>query len=914
MAGPVRRSSLTSCALVVSVLGISLALAGATQAVAQSSTVALVEIPYGEALLADGPAWALAGLGDINADGRSDFVLGFPKADTAQGADAGRVLVISGLDRSVLFTFEGHGPHDNFGYAVAAAGDVNGDGTRDVLVGAPYGSGPTYGYAQVFSGLDGSVLLSLHQNDGGAQPEFFGEFVAGDADIDGDGRADVVVCQTGNFSDGLVRVHSGTDGALLNSFPIFFLFGGGLVGTLGDVDHDGHDEILIGAQGEANFYLQVYSGADGRFIHGFFDVGGSASDAGDVDQDGVSDLLLGTGEVVSGATWTTLLQLPGSGVAHGVGDIDGDGVPDLALGNEIFSGADGQYLSAAAQAWELMPAGDVDGDGRADVLGRSSYTVLDEATSPAGLFRSQAAQVSTWNGSVAHERFGTDVANAGDLDHDGYADLLVGIPLDDTHGVDAGSVHAISGADGSLLFELAGLSPHDEFGTAVASAGDVDGDGRPDIVVGTPLEQVGGTPQGSARVYSGADGHLLFAVLGPPTPSRFGHAVAAAGDVNGDGFADIVVGDPQESFLAEGSVSVLAGPAGDLLFKVPGDAFQLALGSAVAGAGDVDGDGLDDILVGAPGAGEARVLSGSGGGLVRSFESLAAERDFGETLATLGDLDGDDVRDFVIGSRFVVAPGSPVGGPPKHYDRAVVVSGASGARLFTWTASLQGPKAGAPALGNAGDVDGDGTTDVIAGRRTTDTVGFVDVHSGASGAAILALSGATGDGVGASVAGGDDTNGDGLADVIIGAPGDDTGGADAGAVRVLGHSAVAPPWSFLGKALLGSQGLPILLGSGTLQPSSGLSLHLSRAAPHTRTALVIGLHALSLPFKGGTLVPFPDLVQWPILTTGDGSWDLAAHWPVGVPPGLLVLFQSWVVDPAAVAGYAASNALQVETP
>jgi hypothetical protein len=118
----------------------------------------------------------------------------------------------------------------------------------------------------------------------------------------------------------------------------------------------------------------------------------------------------------------------------------------------------------------------------------------------------------------------------------------------------------------------------------------------------------------------------------------------------------------------------------------------------------------------------------------------------------------------------------------------------------------------------------------------------------------------------------------------------------------------------LGGALAGSNGLPQLAGKGTLVPGSPVSLTLSSALPNSTAALIVGLSAVDMPFKGGTLVPAPDILITGLPVSGTGTLALASTWPAGLPAGLSLWFQEWIVDPAGPKGFAASNGLLAITP
>jgi hypothetical protein len=206
------------------------------------------------------------------------------------------------------------------------------------------------------------------------------------------------------------------------------------------------------------------------------------------------------------------------------------------------------------------------------------------------------------------------VAAAGDIDLDGFPDLIVGAP--GAHG-NAGLVRVFSGKDGALIHELAGDLPDDIFGHAVSGAGELDGDGIPDLVVGAPLS--GDANAGLVRVFSGKDGALIYELAGAAANENFGTSVGGGGDVNFDGTSDFVVGVPLRDSVGgdAGTVTVYSGKTGAPVVSFNGDEGGSHLGDSVAIAGDLNEDGFADVIAGAPlddgvanDAGFVRVYSG----------------------------------------------------------------------------------------------------------------------------------------------------------------------------------------------------------------------------------------------------------------------------------------------------------------
>jgi hypothetical protein len=368
--------------------------------------------------------------------------------------------------------------------------------------------------------------------------------------------------------------------------------------------------------------------------------------------------------------------------------------------------------------------------------------------------------------------FGLAVAGVGDVNGDTVPDLLVGASGQTVNGnIQQGQAYVLSGADGSLLHTLTTPTPQEGalFGDAVAGVGDVDGDGVPDLLVGAPFQTVDGNGgQGQAFVWSGAAGTLLH-TLDDPTPqvlARFGRAVAGVGDVDGDGVPDLLVGAPGQTVdgnIQQGQAFVWSGAAGTLLHTLddPTPQAVAGFGLAVARVGDVDGDGVPDLLVGAPGQtvdgniqqGQAFVWSGAAGTLLHTLDDPTPQADavFGAAVAGGEDVDGDGVPDLLVG-----APGQTVDGNIQQ-GQAFVWSGAAGTVLHTLDDPT--PQTGALfglAVAGGEDVNGDGVPDLLVGApgQTVDGNGF-------QGQAVLFIS--AGDGC-------NDSDGDGICDEVDNCP------------------------------------------------------------------------------------------------------------------------------------------------
>ena len=263
----------------------------------------------------------------------------------------------------------------------------------------------------------------------------------------------------------------------------------------------------------------------------------------------------------------------------------------------------------------------------------------------------------TFNGDSAGDDFGISVSGAGDVNGDGVADFIVGAPRDDNNGIDSGNARVFSGSDGSVLHNFDGDSEGEFFGWSVSGAGDVNGDGFDDLIVGAIRDDENGIESGSASVLSGSDGAVLYIFDGDSAFDNFGQSVSGAGDVNGDGFDDLIVGAflDNNNGSDSGSARVFSGIDGSILYTFDGNSNNDRLGDSVSGAGDVNGDGFADLIVGAPRddnngdrSGSATVFSGFDGSVLYNFNGDSTNDSFGDSVSGVGDVNGDGIADFFV--------------------------------------------------------------------------------------------------------------------------------------------------------------------------------------------------------------------------------------------------------------------------
>ena len=300
----------------------------------------------------------------------------------------------------------------------------------------------------------------------------------------------------------------------------------------------------------------------------------------------------------------------------GIGDVDDDGVPDYATGAPFAGGA---------QSF-----------GRLVVISGATHQILHDLNGEAGSL------------------FGYDINAAGDLNHDGRGDIVVGAITGGP--AQEGTVSIISGTTGSVIWSATGVDAGGWFGAGVSGMqGDLNGDGVPDQVIGAPFAGPAGT--GNAYFLSGADGSQLRTLVPLATAGSLGWFFAhAAGDVNGDGVADAYVGDFSDGALGpfSGRAYVYSGADGTMLqvydAELPGDGFGIG-----RGAGDVNGDGYPDLFLAgytnsfaANQGGKANLYSGRDQGLIRSFTGTTDLYQLGFDAVALGDVNGNGYTDYLI--------------------------------------------------------------------------------------------------------------------------------------------------------------------------------------------------------------------------------------------------------------------------
>ena len=418
-----------------------------------------------------------------------------------------------------------------------------------------------------------------------------------------------------------------------------------------------------------------------------------------------------------------------------------------------------------------------------------------------------------WVGNDADQvgaSFGTSVASAGDVNGDGYSDVIIGAPrFDEGASFDEGKAFVYHGSAAGLSL-TPNNSPDDVdqtdafFGACVAGAGDVNGDGYSDVIIGAYLYNDGFADEGKAFVYHGSATGLLASPASTPADAnlanaKFGISVACAGDVNGDGYSDVIIGasefndgpntrEGRAYLYYGGSAGINASPNNTL-----DDADQIFayFGFSVASAGDVNGDGYSDVVIGAysydevpsyTNDGRIYVYHGSAVGLSALPINILDgpnenNANLGISVACAGDVNGDGYSDIIAGAPFLDDGGSFDEGAAFIYFGSA--AGSSALPDITLDDANQAYAAFGVSVASAGDVNGDGYSDVIVGANLYDDTnaneGVSFIYNGnaagimASPVSILDDANQDDSGFGSSVASAGDVNGDGFSDVIIGA-------------------------------------------------------------------------------------------------------------------------------------------------
>lgn len=685
---------------------------------------------------------AIAAVGDVDGDGRGDLLVGMPRySGTFEeegwvGLYLGRTV---GIEKTPAWTMTGGQAFAHFGHAIAGLGDVDGDGRSDFAVGAPgYSRGAEYeGIVYVWLGLPTETSTPWSREGVEAQARF-GTSLAGVGDVDGDGHADLMIGVPGLGEQGRVELYLGTPNGPDN-FSDWHVEGAVLgYGALGyrmaqafDTQGDGFSDFLVHTDTSTLLFFGAESQAISRTPDATFDPGLAC--LGDVDNSGQTALQSGL--------------LP-------AGDVNGDGYADaIALDHldgrvALLAGSPSGLLPTPIRVGDcdcaegprvVVPAGDLDGDGMADIA----------------IGAPELSKIEIWRGRFSGLASTPDwvmpgfqiVASAGDVNGDGHADLLAASTAAATEYPDSGdrAVLFLGSEDGLVtppkILSTGQRATFDRSHSAslVSAAGDVDGDGYADILMGQDL--VGPESpwkDGWVSVWWGSP----MGTLGPGShrPPWFesgvpgqglGRRLAEAGDVDADGYSDFLVGS---GHIRAAYVDLyLGGPFGPRHAWSTSSVLDSASTPDPFAAGDLDGDGTSDFS-----AQDWYFALSDDGGIFLGAQGAIGPRLVDPSLVDrsarfrigVGDINGDGLADLLTGNR--------------HFDnwrgRADLYLGSEGSGLGShiWsTIGASGPRA--PRFGYtgspAGDLDSDGFADfmVLASEHsdTREVIGRVNLYLGA---------------------------------------------------------------------------------------------------------------------------------------------------------------------------------------
>ena len=726
-------------------------------------------------------------LGDFNGDSYPDFAVGALQA----GYNDGHVFIYFGgpqLDNIADLILYGDNENSNFGVSVSGAGDLNADGFDDIIIGSGISSSNDKKCKIYFGGSNPDTITDIVIYGGTSNSSHFSFRVSGAGDVNSDGFDDVVIGDYGyNNYCGEAYIYFGgnemdtiCDVVLSPNViaPVYNAAFGGSVAKGGDINNDGFDDVIIGSpwdNGSTGAAYIFFGGEgmdsnaiiiEGRTIEQTYsgNFGYSVSGAQDVNDDGFNDVVIGTSFNPSFHKGMTYVYF---------GSAEMDTVPDVLMTAED--------TDAYNFGFSVTDAGDINDDGFDDIIigavGTSNtegYTFLFHGGTemdniPDLKITGEHSEDDTFGG------FGASVSATGDINNDGFEDFIVGNNWYFNH---AGKSYVYFGGnptDTIVDLELEGEFKYNLTAYATSIVEDINNDGFDDILVGTPGYQGDNISDfGTGRVYIYFGGQITDTVAdmtldGEWDVGCFGWSLSSAGDFNNDGHNDFVIGAYNEAYLYFGGPQLNDEP--DVIFE--GDYWGYILGNAVAAAGDVNGDGFDDVIVGAWGGddyqGQAFIYFGNDtyeNNPDVSLEYSTVINYFGYSVSGIGDYNNDGFDDVAVGDFGMSYSGAAriyFGGEPMDNVADLTIYGES-----NFSRSLS----------PAGDFNDDGYDDWIAGDESFDDKGGVYLFLGGDDADDeydLVFNGEEiGGNFGWSLSGGEDINGDGITDIVVGANGSES--------------------------------------------------------------------------------------------------------------------------------------------
>jgi hypothetical protein len=357
--------------------------------------------------------------------------------------------------------------------------------------------------------------------------------------------------------------------------------------------------------------------------------------------------------------------------------------------------------------WAVSPLRDIDGDGASELIIPAPGYLTNVGRIEVRSGRTGAVLPGlSLAGTVAGGRFGHAIADAGRVDADTLHDVIIGSPTPPTS---PGRIHIYS-ATGALIRQVPGPIPGGRFGSAVAGIGDINGDGRSEVIVGADADPANGSNAGRIYILSGLDGSILRTHEAEAPGHRLGAGVTGLADINGDTVPDYAAAAMRGGPSGMGRAYVYSGATGALLLPpLDPDSTALTFGQFFIGdAGDVNRDGKHDIYIGDYADSRAYIFSGATGQRIHTLY-VGPSQGLGCGRAA-GDIDADGHADLVIGA-YTAGAGAPQAG------RVFLFSGRDGSILRTITSTTAGENLGFDAVG-VGDVDADGRYDFLVGAAT----------------------------------------------------------------------------------------------------------------------------------------------------------------------------------------------------
>ncbi len=758
-------------------------------------------------------------VGDINNDGFDDWAVGLENAVDYETGKRGKVYIYFGSDeiqnhKTPDVILSGCDKNFPFGRYIEPAGDVNGDGFSDILIDGFGEIYLYYGGKEISSEADERFPLIPNKEWG-----VFSISTAGD--VNNDGFDDLIAGKRG-----FAYIYFG--GTKIDTIPDLRLSEGDEqdwfgfeVSNAGDINNDGFDDVIIGASqfpfGKGKVYAFLGGSEmdtvpdlilNGEYLDSSF--GNSLACVGDLNNDGFDDFSVGAYRVnkvyiyFGSASLDTIADVTMFGEeAYGLGDINNDGFDDFNVRNWDYKDDNGQLMplihlggnEMGSIADFILPdidrvagAGDCNGDGFSDVLGSNSKN--DENGVDAGkisIFKGSYAFDTIpdifFYGEAANEHFGSLVSGAGDLNNDGYNDFIITSSIE-PYTESYGYINVYFGRDVLNTepdLKIIGESENYNFGESVALAGDVNSDGFSDLIVGR-------FQPAAVKIYLGGKAmdtipDIVF--QGNESSISFGNNVSSAGDFNNDGFDDILIGEYLNSangtqsgrtYLYYGGISMDTVP--DLIFE--GEAKFILFGEKNVCAGDLNNDGYSDIVISAPGydlentntrVGRVYIYFGNSQNDTKADVIITGIENYGiGYISAAGDVNNDGYDDLMVSS--------PNQGAGPRMSYVYIHFGGELMDSIPDVTIAKDQFAFGYALSNAGDLNKDGFNDIIVGDEFANATIYLggSVMDTISDYSIKSESWWHGSSI--SYLG--DINKDGHSDLIIGDPGSNAVGRNMG--------------------------------------------------------------------------------------------------------------------------------------